>query len=182
MQECRLAVNNGHLPKGLECVKLCNYESSHNINEEIQQYEDEQKKKEQEQNNNSNANGSNANGSNTNGNGSNTNENGTNTGGSGGNTGGGGGGGNGTATENEGNGENNGTTEMGETEQEETPVILNQSGDPLNYNDIPSEIDCSASDCCTNYNGGGKCKGYKKISKDQCAVYNTKKSTCTKVR
>ena len=185
VQECRLAVNNGHLPKGLECVKLCNYESSHNINEEIQQYEDEQKKKEQEQNNNSNANGSNATGSNTNGNGTNTSESGTNTGNTGGNTGSGGGngGGNGTPTESEGNGESNGTGEMGGTEEEETPVITDQDGKPLNYNDIPNEISCNASECCTSYAGNsGNCKSYKSVSKDQCAVYNTKKSKCTKVR
>ena len=49
VQGCRLAVNNGHLPDGLECVRLCDYESNHDIDKEIEEYEEEQKRKKQEQ-------------------------------------------------------------------------------------------------------------------------------------
>ena len=173
VQECRLAVNNGHLPKGLECVKLCNYESSHNINEEIQQYEDEQKKKEQEQNNNSNANGSNANGSNTNGNGTNTGS------GIGGGTGGGGGGGGDGGTVTETSTETQSSAGQANANEEsssstETPVIKDQNGNTLDYSSVPAKV-------CTEWHNKNKCKDNKEIPKANCAVYNTSTKTCTQV-
>ena len=50
VQACRLAVNNGHLPEEInECVRLCDYEETHDVNKEIEEYEEEQRRKEQEQ-------------------------------------------------------------------------------------------------------------------------------------
>lgn len=50
VQECRLAVNKGQSGLSVdECVRLCDYESNHDIDKEIEEYEEEQKRKKQEQ-------------------------------------------------------------------------------------------------------------------------------------
>ena len=181
VQECRLAVNKGHLDAET-CVRLCDYEEDHDVNKEIEEYEEEQKKKEQEQQQSSNSGGSSGS---------------VSSGGSGG-TGGGSGGGSGGTGGGSGSGTSHGTSVGGSSTQpassaaqsaagssaeesasSETPVIKDQNGHDVDFESLPDNIHCNTNDCCTEYNKGGKCKNYGDIPKSQCAVYNTSTGTCT---
>lgn len=159
--ECRLAVNKGHLDAET-CVRLCDYEKDHDVNKEIEEYEEEQRRKEQEQQQSSNSGGS----------------------GTGGGTGG----------TNSGGGTNQGTSAGGssaqptsavtpdeESSSSATPVVKDQNGNAIDYESLPETLGCKLDDCCTSYNGSGKCKNYKKVPKSQCAVYNTGTDLCTAV-
>ena len=177
VQECRLAVNKGHLDAET-CVRLCDYEAQgHDVNKEIEEYEEEQRRKEQEQQQSSNSGGNSS---------------------SGGSGGGGGSGGDGSGGD--GSGVSHGTSAGGSSAQpassatqidmssssdasssSEAPAIIDQNGNTVNFESLPESLKCNSVECCTKYNNGGQCKEYKDIPKSECAVYNTSQEKCTAV-
>ena len=166
VQECRLAVNKGQSGLSVdECVRLCDYEKDHDVNKEIEDYEEEQRRKEQEQQQSSNSGGS-------------------GTGGGTGGTNSGGGTNQGTSaggssaqptsavTPDEESSSSEGRSSSEESSSSAVPVIKAQNGNTLNYESIPATV-------CTKTNGNCNNKDY--IPKEQCAVYNTSTKRCTTV-
>ena len=181
VQGCRLAVNNGHLPNGLECVRLCDYESEHDINEEIRQYENQQKSSSSIA---SSASGTSAGGSSASGSGG-SGTSGSNASGGGGGTGGGSGGdGGGEATTNQPTVPTaevtiEPSTEGNQQEEEENSfMIIDQNNQPFDMSGLDEEITY-----CDSFNGNGSCKNKHSytIDKSQCTKYDTQKKMCIEI-
>lgn len=167
VQECRLAVNKGHSGLSVdECVRLCDYEKTHNIDKEIKEYEEEQKRKEQEQQEAQNQN-------------QNQNQNTSGGGGSGGGSGGSGSGP--TQIVQPTNPVTEGVSIEGSEEDEnddEGSLIVDQNGHPFDMKDLPETITY-----CDEFTGSGSCKNKhsSSINKSKCAKYDTSKNLCIEI-